>query len=444
MMSLQLPYLLTLPSPSLIARDAAFDYNNDLVMGVNLGGWLALEPWITPSIFDQAGDAAVDEYTLCETLGRDQATSVLNNHYATFITYDDFAAIQAAGMNHVRIGIGYWSITPLPGDPYVQGALGHLDQAVAWAREVGLKVMIDLHGAPGSQNGFDNSGQKGSTRWGTGDTISETLQTIQALTERYAASNDVVTLIELINEPQASVGIVESFYNTGYGDVRAITDNLTVAICDMFYGSAYWNDFNPGPDLIVDMHVYQIFVKGQVAQSPSQFFSNACGYGPQIKSAAHWTIVGEWSGALTDCALYLNNKGAGARYDGTYPGSTYVGDCGAKRNGTVDELSDADKYNIRRYNEAQLDAYSQRTGWLFWTWKTEGAPEWDLQAQLNGGLFPHPLSNREFPGQCGYPSPAPVAPATSEIISKNVLAGLSKFFPGLPQKLWNAIIDAGS
>jgi glucan 1,3-beta-glucosidase len=413
-------------------------------MGVNLGGWLALEPWITPSIFDAAGDSAVDEYTLCQTLGHDQATSVVNNHYATFITYDDFAAIQAAGMNHVRIGIGYWAITPLPGDPYVQGALGYLDQAVSWARQVGLKMMIDLHGAPGGQNGFDNSGQRGVKNWGTGNTIAETLNTVKALTERYAASADVVTIIELINEPQASNDICKSFYSSGYGDVHAITNNLTVAICDKFYGTQYWDSFNPGPDLMVDMHVYQIFVQGQVAQPASEFFSSACGYGPQIKAGTHWTIVGEWSGALTDCAKYLNGKGSGARYDGTYPGSSYVGDCGAKRSGLISQLSDTDKYNIRRYNEAQLDAFSQKTGWLFWTWKTEGAPEWDMQAQLNAGLFPNPLSNREYPGQCGYPSPAPVAVKASVTVSASVLSGFEKFFPKLPKKIWNLIASGAS
>jgi glucan 1,3-beta-glucosidase len=435
----------TFSSPTLVPRDVAFDYNNELVMGVNLGGWLALEPWITPSIFDAAGNSAVDEYTLCQTLGHNKATSVINNHYATFITYDDFAAIQAAGMNHVRVGIGYWAINPLPGDPYVQGALAYLDKAVSWARQLGLKLMIDLHGAPGGQNGFDNSGQRDVKNWGTGNTIAETLETIKALTERYAPSSDVVTIIELINEPEASDDICKSYYDSGYGDVRAITSNITVAICDKFYGPQYWNDFNPGSDLILDMHVYQIFNTSQVAQSPSEFFSNACGYGPEIKASAHWTIVGEWSGALTDCAKYLNNKGVGARYDGTYPGSTYVGDCGAKTSGTVDQLSSADKYNIRRYNEAQLDAYSQRTGWMFWTWKTEGAPEWDMQAQLNGGLFPHPLSDRQFPGQCGYPSPGPVPDTKTAIVStKSVLSGLKNLFPGLSTTIWNEIIGAGS
>ncbi len=34
---------------------------------VNLGGWLLLEPWITPSLFEAIGDPNVkDEWTFCE------------------------------------------------------------------------------------------------------------------------------------------------------------------------------------------------------------------------------------------------------------------------------------------------------------------------------------------------------------------------------------------
>lgn len=113
---------------------------------MNLGGWLVLEPWITPSIFEQGGDGAIDEYTLTQILGKDQAQSVLSSHWNSWITADDFQQIKNAGMNHVRIPVGYWAVNPLEGEPYVQGQLDVLDNAIGWAREAGLKVIIDLHG----------------------------------------------------------------------------------------------------------------------------------------------------------------------------------------------------------------------------------------------------------------------------------------------------------
>lgn len=66
-------------------------------------------------------------------------------------------------MDANRIPVGYWSIDLLPYEPYVQGAFPYLIRAVNWARELGLKVLLDLHGAPGSQNGQDNSGLQGGS-----------------------------------------------------------------------------------------------------------------------------------------------------------------------------------------------------------------------------------------------------------------------------------------
>ena len=103
---------------------------------------------------------------------------------------------------------------------------------------------------------------------------------------------------------------------------------------------------------------------------------------------------------MTDCAKYLNGRYKGARYDGTYDSNPGIGSCDGLSSGTVDALSGDQKTNIRRFIEAQLDAYSAKSGWIFWTWKTQGSPEWDMQAQIAGGLFPHPLDDRQHPGQC--------------------------------------------
>ena len=74
-------------------------------------------------------------------------------------------SLSAAGLNHVRIPIGFWAYDVSGGEPYIQGQAAYLDQAIGWARDNGLMVILDLHGAPGSQNGFDNSGRRGSEQW---------------------------------------------------------------------------------------------------------------------------------------------------------------------------------------------------------------------------------------------------------------------------------------
>lgn len=95
----------------------------------------------------------------------------------------------------------------VPGDPYIQGFAQYLDQGITWAQQYGLKVWIDLHGAPGSQNGFDNSGRRGPIDWGTDSTINYTQQALQAIVSKYSVAPYAGTVvgIEILNEPSGYV-----------------------------------------------------------------------------------------------------------------------------------------------------------------------------------------------------------------------------------------------
>lgn len=400
-----------------------------------MGGWLVLEPWITPSIFEAGGSSAVDEWTLCANLGYDEALRRLSSHWKSWITASDFYNIASAGMNHVRIPVGYWAVIPIRGEPFVQGQLDILDQAVGWARDAGLKVIIDLHGgeksekgpicfqtgrltwwtgekilAPGSQNGFDNSGHRGPINWQKELTINQTLDAVQALSERYVKDTDVVTIIEALNEPFVPGGVqldpLRQFYYDSWGRLHSISQDTVLMIHDGFQDVHSWNGYM-GPNsgfwyVMLDTHHYQVFDNGLLGDKVSQHIKTACSFGKdELVGADKWTVVGEWTGAMTDCAKYLNGRGNGARYDGSYTqGSTYHGSCASFKQGSVQSLSTKDKTNLRRFIEAQLDAFETRTGWIYWTWTTEGAPEWDMKKQLASGVFPSPVTARQYPGQC--------------------------------------------
>ena len=55
----------------------------------------------------------------------------------------------------MRIPIGFWAYEVGSSEPYIQGQHEYLIKAIGWAGKHGLKVIIDLHGVPGSQNGYD-------------------------------------------------------------------------------------------------------------------------------------------------------------------------------------------------------------------------------------------------------------------------------------------------
>lgn len=65
-------------------RTNKFGYGAEKVRGVNLGGWLVLEPWITPSIF--SSEAFVDEYTFGQVNGPEKGFQILSQHWKTWIT----------------------------------------------------------------------------------------------------------------------------------------------------------------------------------------------------------------------------------------------------------------------------------------------------------------------------------------------------------------------
>ncbi|KAF2830863.1 glycoside hydrolase [Ophiobolus disseminans] len=403
------------PASTLTDRGVNFNWGGEKVRGVNIGGWLVLEPFITPSIFESHSspeNPVVDEWTLCEKLGQQACADTLKPHWDNFVSLNDFWKIKNAGFNVVRIPVGYWSYVA-PWGPYAQGAAPYLDAAIDWARITGLKVVIDLHGAPKSQNGFDHSGHKASApTWGDADSLSYTHAALRIIEQKYAVPSmqDVVVAIQPLNEPflqKLDLNMVRQFYRDAFYNLREISDTPAL-FHDGFYDPEWMNGFltpqdNGAQGVIVDHHEYQIFDSGLLTMSVDQHVNLMCDSVQRWAVSDKWTIVGEWSGAITDCAKHLNGFNSGSRTEGTFPGSYYIGSCAGK-SGRVDSWSPEWKDSIRRYIEVQLDAYEAKAnGWVFWNFKTEGsAGEWDLFQLLDGGVFPQPLDNRKFGRACKY------------------------------------------
>ena len=93
--------------------------------GAALGGWLVLEPWITPSLFYQFlgasqkwGDAApdhvgLDTLSFCSSLGPVEANKQLRRHWKTWVTEQQIIDLKALGADTVRIPVGDWMYVPV-------------------------------------------------------------------------------------------------------------------------------------------------------------------------------------------------------------------------------------------------------------------------------------------------------------------------------------------
>lgn len=402
--------------PAVLSLTLGFPYGSQKVRGVNLGGWLVLEPWITPSLFDNTGDPRIiDEWTFCQYQDRAVATSILQTHWSTWITEADFVAIAAAGLNHVRVPIGYWAFDTSGGEPFIQGQVNYLQNAARWAQNTGLKLIVDLHGAPGSQNGFDNSGQKmDAPTWQTKQSnIDRTNAIIKTLASMFVNNPSVVPIIAPLNEPagfysQQLLDVAKQFWYDSYGNIRypfgtSQQGNTVVMIHDAFQPISYWDDFMSPPDyqgVILDTHVYEMFSVAGNQMSDSQHIQSACSHDGDLSNASLWVVVGEWTPAANDCAKYLNGRGVGSRYDGTYPGSTRVGSCQGLT-GRAATFSQSYKDFLRQHWEAQVITFEKAQGWLQWTWKTEQTDEWSYQAGLENGWIPLNPTNYRYPNICG-------------------------------------------
>ena len=91
-----------------------------------------------------------------------------NRHWNEFITQEDLYKLAFSGITHLRIPLGYWIFNVEENEPFPDppkndnhGQRFYLKRLIKWADQLGLKVLLDIHAAPGSQNGFDNSGRMG-------------------------------------------------------------------------------------------------------------------------------------------------------------------------------------------------------------------------------------------------------------------------------------------
>ena len=160
-----------------------------------MGGWLVAERWMTPALF--AGVKGSGERELAGQLGSDAAVLRLKRHRDTFIVEKDFKWIHEQGFEAVRLPVGYWIFKPDEG--YVAGE-SYVEKAFLWAEKYDLKVVLDLHGLPGSQNGKAHSGQAGKIHFYRHRNRQQALGVLKYVVERYGQRKELIG-IEITNEP---------------------------------------------------------------------------------------------------------------------------------------------------------------------------------------------------------------------------------------------------
>ncbi len=328
-----------------------------MLRGVNLGGWLVLERWITPSIF--YGLPAIDEYSLSQL---PEAAALITEFRDSFITEADFAWLAEQGVQLLRLPVGYWIFGSA--SPY-QATVDYVDKAFEWAAKHDLQILLDLHGAPGSQNGNDHSGCVGPVGWcDSGHSYgAQTLNVLARICQRYGQSPQLWG-IELLNEPSPQIPPKElrQFYRRGYHLVTTgCAPHVKVVAHDAFRPWRWPLHFPlvKYSRLVIDHHHYQLFTDKDRNLTPWQ----------QIRRTRRWlylqlalprlthnTMIGEWSAALPAVQMDL--------------------------------VAVLERESIlKAYGAAQLRAFRGQQAECFWTYKTEGSTTWDYRALHELGLL---------------------------------------------------------
>jgi glucan 1,3-beta-glucosidase len=369
--------------------------------GVNLGGWFILEKWMNPDVFTGNFANAWDQYSFDSI---DGAAAALKDHWDTWITEDDITDLKNAGINALRIPIGFWAYDNA-NTPYVQGADAYLEKAIGWARTAGMKVWVDCHGSPGSQNGYDNSGHAGNVEWQQYNNLDRSISVLKTMAAKYGATaySDVVVGLELTNEPISygnnQFSVTKSWALEAYAAVRAAAANkkMIIVMHDAFETPLAWVDTvksaSAGGTFGIDTHLYQLFDDADNSMTQSQHIAEACEWSTNLaKAKADFPVyVGEWSAETNVC---VNTDGT------TLAGSVCTeSGCQCQSNTDIEYWSTAMQAQVRRYIEAQLDTFEANTNGYF-MWSAKGPDGWSLLNLINAGIFPSPITARKYADQC--------------------------------------------
>jgi glucan 1,3-beta-glucosidase len=320
--------------------------------GVNLGGWLLLERWMTPTLFE--GLEAKDEWQFMLTEGAEEK---ITHHRETFITEADFIWLHDNHIEAIRIPVGYWVLKN--DGPYIQ-AKRHLDWAMEMAEKYSLKVLLDVHGLPGSQNGFDHSGKAGFPAWYYKKAYrQQSLEAIVEIAKEYAAHPQLWGF-QVINEPfpHPHMWTLQRYYKHATAKlVNILRKETYIVFSDAFMPrllSGTLRKFDH--PVIMDVHLYHMTTLLAKYRSLDWFFKKTRRRQQLLHNLSQKQplIIGEWSGVL--------------------------------RGDVIGSLSDDVQDRLfREYVALQQNIFTETAGWFYWNYKTEAPGVWNFRSKVEDG-----------------------------------------------------------
>lgn len=217
--------------------------------GVNLGGWLNMENFITGYI----GTEREVRLNIKKVLGEKRAQVFFNSLLDNFITEEDFKFLSEIGATVVRIPFNYrhFEDDMNPGQFNSEG-FHYLDKAVEWGRKYGIYIILDLHAAPGWQNrGWHSDNPYGIVLLWKDKNYQKRVKQLWGYIAEHYKNEPTVAGYDLINEPETlnDIEMLEKFYKELIDIIRTVDKKHIIFIegdrySTVFEGLKSLNDSN--------------------------------------------------------------------------------------------------------------------------------------------------------------------------------------------------------
>lgn len=245
--------------------------------GVNLGGWLIHEDWLCPDHLPEG--VQYDHETILnkleERFEREKAHELIKLYEENWITEWDIDNIKSLGFNCVRVPFWYRNFYYDDKGTKILDENGEWDFSVLdWVVEECSKrelyVILDMHGAVGSQSDAPHSGRafqgaqlmENSER---GERYRELTDELWAAIATRFRGNPAVAMYDLLNEPMCDVECGEltrrikneSIYTRLYNTVREVDPEHTITMEAIWTGFALPKTFLKGwNNVVYQVHFY--------------------------------------------------------------------------------------------------------------------------------------------------------------------------------------------
>ena len=232
--------------------------------GVNTGNWLMLEMWM----LNYAGKGIEDQHEFIETLedrfGKEKAEKLMDIYRSHWMKEGDFDIIKSFDMNTIRLPFDYKLLMDSDTKPFKlkSDAWEWLDLTINTAKEKGLYVILDMHGAPGRQSGMDHSGRVGYNKlWSNKGFQEQTAWLWKQISDRYK-NESTIAAYDLLNEPWgSSEKNLKKIVLKCYKEIRKNNDNHIVIFPGHTSGIDFYQNIKSVElsNVIYTMHFYPGF-----------------------------------------------------------------------------------------------------------------------------------------------------------------------------------------